>query len=70
VKVLEAFFAKMDFSDAQIYRHFVDNMPPNREPAFTGLQPLLLKGLTSDFTAAATIGVRHTHTVSAVSCFL
>jgi hypothetical protein len=57
VKVLEAFFAKMDFSDPRIYQHFVANMPANREPAFTGLQPLLLKGLTSDFTAAETIQV-------------
>jgi hypothetical protein len=53
--VLEAFFAKLDFSDPRIYQHFVDNAPTNREPAFTGLQPLLLKGLTSDFTANETI---------------
>jgi hypothetical protein len=57
VKVLEAFFAKLDFSDPRIYQHFVDNAPTNREPAFTGLQPLLLKGLTSDFTANETIKV-------------
>lgn len=58
IKVLEAFFTKLDFSEPRIYKHFIDAMPADREPPFTGLQPLLLKGLTSDFTAAQTLKVR------------
>lgn len=57
LKVLEAFFAKLDFNDPRIYKHFMAALPSKCEPPFTGLQPLLLKGLTSELTEATTFQV-------------
>jgi len=55
VKVLEALFTKLDFNDEGIFVHFAKNRPPNPEIPFVGIQPLLIKGLTSDFTYDASI---------------
>jgi len=53
--VLEALFTKLDFNDEGIFVHFAKNRPPNPEIPFVGIQPLLIKGLTSDFTYDASI---------------
>lgn len=55
--MLEALFTKLDFNDEGIFVHFAKNRPPNPEIPFVGIQPLLIKGLTSDFTYDASIKV-------------